>query len=54
MLEVQQPQQGRHRDQGAAQPRVEVRPPGDDDEGLVVQVGVDAGELIGEAGGLVG
>jgi hypothetical protein len=32
---------------------VEVRAPGDD-EGLVVEVGVDAGELCGQAGGLVG
>ena len=53
VLEIQQAQQGRDRDRGAAQPRVEVPAPRGE-EALVVEVGVDAGKLVGEAFGLVG
>ena len=53
VLEVQQAQQGRRRDRGAAQPRVEMPAPRGE-EALVVEVGVDVGELCGEAFGLVG
>jgi len=53
VLEVQQAQQGRDRDRRAAQSGVEVRAPRGD-EPLVVEVGVDVGELCGEAFGLVG
>ncbi len=53
VLQVQQAQQGRRRDRGAAQPRVEVPAPRGE-EALVVEVGVDAGKLVGEAFGLVG
>jgi hypothetical protein len=48
VLEVQQPQQGVDRDRWAAQPTVEQRPPRRD-EALVVQEGVDLGELGGQA-----
>jgi len=53
VLEVQQAQQGRDRDRGAAQPGGEVGVPGSG-EPLVIEVGVDTGELVGEAFGLVG
>jgi hypothetical protein len=46
VLEVQQAQQGRDRDRGAAEPGVEVGVPGSG-EALVVEVGVDGGELGG-------
>jgi len=46
VLQIQQPQQGRDRDRRAAQPDVEVRTPGRQ-EALIVEVGVDVGELIG-------
>jgi len=46
VLEVQQADHGRDRDRRAAQPLVEQRPPRRD-EPLVVQVGVDPGELVG-------
>jgi hypothetical protein len=44
VFQVQQPQQRVDRDRRAAQPAVEQRPPRRD-EALVVQVGVDLGEL---------
>jgi hypothetical protein len=51
VLQVQQAQQGGDRDRRAAQPPVKQRPPRGD-EPLVVQVGVDPGELNGQASGL--
>jgi hypothetical protein len=48
VLEVQQSQQGLHGDGRAAQPGGEQRPPRGD-EAFVVEVGVDAGELVGQA-----
>ena len=53
VLEIQQSQQrgGRHR--RATQPLVEYRPPGGD-EPLVVQVGVDLGQLLRQPAGLLG
>jgi hypothetical protein len=53
VLEVQQPQQRVDRDRRAAKPPVEQRPPRRD-EALVVQVGVDLGQLGGQALGLLG
>jgi hypothetical protein len=51
VLEVQQAQQGGDGDRRAAEGSGEVAAPGGG-EALVVQVGVDAGELGGEAFGL--
>ena len=53
MLEVQQPQQGGDRDRRAAQPGVKQRPPRRA-EPLVVQVGVDLGQLGRQPAGLLG
>jgi hypothetical protein len=53
VLQVQQPQQGGDRNRRAAQPPVKQRPPRGD-EALVVQVGVDPGELNGQPLGLLG
>jgi hypothetical protein len=53
VLEVQQAQQGRDRHRGPPEPRGEVGAPRGG-EALVVEVGVDAGEFVGQAGGLVG
>jgi hypothetical protein len=53
VLQVQQPQQRVDRHRRTPQPLVEQRPPGCD-EALVVQVGVDAGELGGQPLGLLG
>ena len=53
VFQVHKAKQGRDRDRGAAQPGVEVLPPGCE-EAFVVEVGVDAGQLGGEAFGLVG
>lgn len=53
MLQGQQAHQGSDRDRGAAQPGGEVGAPRGD-EAFVVEVGVDAGELVGQAPGLKG
>jgi hypothetical protein len=53
VLQVQQAHQGSDRDRGTAQPGGEVGAPRGD-EAFVVEVGVDAGELVGQAPGLKG
>jgi len=53
VLQVQQPQQRVDRDRRTAKPPVKQRPPRRD-EALVVQVGVDLGQLGGQALGLLG
>ena len=53
MLQIQQAHQGSDRDRGTAQPGGEVGAPRGD-EAFVVEVGVDAGELVGQAPGLKG
>ncbi len=47
VFEVQQSQQGLHRERGAAQPGRKQCPPRRN-EAFVVEVGVDAGELVGQ------
>jgi hypothetical protein len=53
VLEVQQPQQGVDRHRRAAQPPVKQRPPRRD-EPLVVQEGIDLGQLGRQPLGLLG
>ena len=53
MLQVQQAHQGSDRDRGTAQPGGEVGAPRGN-EAFLVEVGVDAGELVGQAPGLKG
>jgi hypothetical protein len=53
VLQVQQPQQRVDRDRRAAKPPVKQRPPRRD-EALVVQVGIDLGQLGGQSLGLLG